>query len=416
MLTEAPTGGPPAQYQRQLRLFLEEICCEICRFRHVEMDRVPPDAVQVSREVDLGLPGCFADMLVEPRGLAPYFVEVKCGYAADLMVKHLARKYSTPSPVHPEVSRLILVVDTHRYSDWEGYASQIRERIRPDLTLEVWDEARLIQLIQGCFGVTLSEITVGSLRELRHAIDSAKWRYAFNGRWADSPLRSSLLWHFGFWRLSQLHQKRGLTPEQILPPGRYRGVIVLLADLASFSSYVRDTRDDEVVRTALTTFYSNSRYAIMNCGGMMCQFVGDEVVALFGVPDGEDGHARRALDCARALVQVGSSVANKWQREIDRVQSAGGVHIGMAMGDVEAVSLRPFCQTHIGVVGDAINVAARLMAQASPSELVASNTYFQLLADEDQRQFEERDPIDAKNVGRIKAWRLQIPSSWSPSG
>jgi class 3 adenylate cyclase len=399
---------PQAQYMRQLRLFLEEICCEICRFRHVEDDKVPPDAVQVSREVDLGTQGAFADILVEPRGLPPYVVEVKYGYPVDRMVQHLARKYSAQSPVVGGISRLVLVVDTKLVPDWDRRAAQLRELIAPALSLEVWDEQRLLELIHTCFGVQMPAISVEALQELRLTIDDAKWRYAFDGRWDDSPLKSSLLWHFGFWRLRQLNQLRGLTPDEILPPGLYRGAIVLLADLASFSSYVRDTRDDEVVRTALTTFYSNSRYAIMNSGGMMCHFVGDEVVALFGVPGADDGYAQRALDCARALVQIGNSVANKWQREIDRVQHSGGVHIGMALGDVEVVSLRPFCRTHIGVIGDSINMAARLMAHAEAGELVASNTYFQSLGEGQQRAFEELEPIDARNIGRIKAWKLRV--------
>ncbi|HEY3356260.1 MAG TPA: adenylate/guanylate cyclase domain-containing protein [Polyangia bacterium] len=404
------------QFLRQLRLFLEEICCEICRFRHVELEKVPPDAVQVSREVDLGLPGSFADIVVEAAGLSPYIVEVKYGYPADRMIQHLTRKYAATAPGLPGARKLVLVVDSARLPEWPAMEAQLRAAITPALALEVWDERRLLDLIHECFGIQMPAITVDGLRELRFAIDDAKWRFAFGDEWRDSPLKTPLLWHFGFWRLRQLHQEHGLRPDQILPPGRYQGAVVLLADLSAFSSYVRDTRDDEVVRTALTTFYSNSRYAIMNAGGMMCQFVGDEVVALFGVPAADDSNARRALDCARALVQIGSSVANKWQREIDRVQARGGVHIGMAMGDVEAVSLRPFCTQNIGVIGDAINMAARLTACAAAGEVVASNTYFQMLPDGEQARFEEIEPVDARNLGLIKSWKLRVASSWSARG
>ena len=86
------------------------------------------------------------------------------------------------------------------------------------------------------------------------------------------------------------------------------------------------------------------------------------------------------------------------------------------MGDVEMVSLRPFCRTHIGAIGDSINMAARLMACASPSELVAANTFYQILSEREQSGFTELDPVDAKNIGRIKAWKLRVPSSWSPRG
>lgn len=93
------------------------------------------------------------------------------------------------------------------------------------------------------------------------------------------------------------------------------------------------------------------------------------------------------------------------------MQHSGGVHIGMALGDVEVVSLRPFCRTHIGVIGDSINMAARLMGCAEAGELVAFNTYFQSLAEGSQRVFEELEPIDAKNIGRIKAWKLRVSAN-----
>jgi len=143
---------------------------------------------------------------------------------------------------------------------------------------------------------------------------------------------------------------------------------VILADLSYFSSFVRDTRDDEIMRGALTSFYSNSRYAIINSGGMMGQFVGDEVLALFGVPEPEDNVTLRALECARSLLQIGNSVSNRWQRQLDRVQPAGGVHLGIAMGDIHVVLYRPFSQTHIGVVGDAVNLSARLLPRPSPTK------------------------------------------------
>jgi adenylate cyclase len=214
----------------------------------------------------------------------------------------------------------------------------------------------------------------------------------------------------------QLHKRHGFAPEQILPPRRFRNAVVLLADMSSFSSFVRDTRDDEVMRNALTTFYSSSRYAVINTGGMMTQFVGDEVMALFGVPDVQDGYVQRALECARALLHIGSSVSNRWQREIDRVQPAGGVHIGIAMGDIQSVPYRPFCRSHIGVVGDAVNMAARLLAQAETDEIVVSNTFFQTLPGRAQARFEELEPLEAKNIGLIKAWKLALRSSYSTRG
>jgi len=308
------------------------------------------------------------------------------------------------------------VVDREGRADWRQLETRLRKVTHRGLGLELWDEARLRELIFACFGVSLGPMTSEGLSELRQAIDDIKWRWAFGERHVENPLKTSLLWHFGYSRLLQLHKLHKLAPEEILPPRRLRNAVVLLADLSSFSSFVRDTRDDEVMRNALTTFYSNSRYAVINTGGMMSQFVGDEVLALFGVPDVQDGYAKRALDCARALLHIGSSVSNRWQREIDRVQPSGGVHIGMAMGDIQSVLFRPFSRSHVGIVGDAVNLAARLLAQAATNEIVVSNAYFQTLPDREQASFQEMEPLEAKNVGLIKCWKLEQQSSYSTRG
>jgi len=403
-------------FLRQLRLFLEELCCEIARFEVVGHHDLGAEEVTVAREVDLGVPGAFADVVVRAPGRAPFFIEVKYGYATDRMVEHFVRKYREPSPAVPGADRVIVVVDREGRADWRQLETRLRKVTHRGLGLELWDEARLRELIFACFGVSLGPMTSEGLSELRQAIDDIKWRWAFGERHVENPLKTSLLWHFGYSRLLQLHKLHKLAPEEILPPRRLRNAVVLLADLSSFSSFVRDTRDDEVMRNALTTFYSNSRYAVINTGGMMSQFVGDEVLALFGVPDVQDGYAKRALDCARALLHIGSSVSNRWQREIDRVQPSGGVHIGMAMGDIQSVLFRPFSRSHVGIVGDAVNLAARLLAQAATNEIVVSNAYFQTLPDREQASFQEMEPLEAKNVGLIKCWKLEQQSSYSTRG
>jgi class 3 adenylate cyclase len=251
---------------------------------------------------------------------------------------------------------------------------------------------------------------------VRNAIDRAKGLHAFGGDspegYEHDPLKEELLWHFGFWRLRQLRDRHGLGPREILVPGIYRNVVVVLADLCSFSSFMRDTPDAEITRENLTTFYSMARDQIINRGGMLYQFVGDEVIGIFGIPESDDDAPSQALAVARSLLSVGASVAHHWQRHIDRVQPSGGVHIGMAQGDVQIVSLRPFSRTHMGALGDCINVAARLMGNAGPGEIVATNSLYRRFSSADRESFAEIPAAEAKNVGRISAWKARIGVGW----
>lgn len=395
----------------QLRLLLEEVCCDLCRFEHVSKDGCCPEGVQIDREFYLGAPGAFADIRVKPPDRQAYFVEVKYGYSFDTLLRHLRRKYGPQTSGSTLTSKVVLVIDSAE----TALVAELARFVHPTLELEVWDEAHLLALIRERFGLDLPAITAESLVDLRQAIDAAKGFHAFGGesveQYVHDPLKAELLWHFGFWRLRQLRARGRRTPREILPPGTYRGAAVLIADLCSFSSYVRDTPNSEILRECLTSFYSKTRYQIINNGGMLYQFVGDQVVGLFGIPEGGDAYVARIIATAQALVAIGESVSNHWQRRIDRVQTSGGLHVGIAIGDLQLVSMRPFSRTHMGVIGDCINVAARLMASVGQSEIAVSNSFYQRLSEEDQGIFLEAEPIEAKNLGRIKFWRLPREAS-----
>jgi serine/threonine protein kinase/class 3 adenylate cyclase len=408
---------PPAEarpqrseaYLSQLRLVVEDLSCDLCRFEHVLQDHVAPESVRIDREYDLGVAGAFADIRVAVPGQAPYFVEVKYGYSRHRLVQSLRRKFGSDTPANREAAKVVLVLDCAGRPDWPQLESELTRCLRPHLKLEIWDEERLIALLRQRFGITIGSITEDDLLDVRQTIDRAKGWYAFGGsslaEYDNDPLRSQLLWHFGFWRLRQLRESQGVGPRDILPPGLYRGVAVLVADFCAFADYVHDTREEEVIRDCLTSFYSKARYQILNRGGMLCQFVGDEVFALFGIPDRRPGYLQDALETAQALLSTGLSVSNHWQRHIDRAQSAAGLHIGMALGDVQIVGQRPFSRTHVGAIGDPIHVATMLVAQAEPSEIAVSNSFYEALGEEARVGFQEIESVNAHKGRRIKAWK-----------
>jgi adenylate cyclase len=341
-------------------------------------------------------------------------VEVKFGYSDDLLVRRLARKYKSHGTSASTASKVVLVIDRANHRDWDRVLEELSSSIGGGIVFEVWDEERLRALLAERFGVTIAHITPAALLDVRQAIDRAKGFHAFGGPSLDEyehePLKAELLWHFGFWRLQHLRSAGRRTPGDILPPGSYRGVAVLLADLCSFSSYVRDTADHDIVRESLTSFYSKARYQIINSGGMLYQFVGDEVIGLFGIPDQPTDFSDAVLDTAHALCRIGESVSQHWQRRIDRVQSAGGVHVGIALGEIQVVSLRPFSRLHVGAIGDCINVASRLLELAKPGEVVLSNAFHQALSEASQARCQETAPVEARHVGHIKAWTLAGPA------
>ena len=388
----------------ELRLFLQGICCDYLLFRHLD-EGVPPEAIRIRQEVALSV-GAFADIEVRA-GQAPlYFVEVDTGYSRERLLESIRRKYRTLVPASDGAARVVVVTDGDVLGDRSVLESLLREALRPGLALEIWDERHLRRLLGERFGVALDALGEDDLLALRNAVDHAKGVHAFGEGFQNDPLEAALLWHIAFWRVRRLREAGRTQPRSILPPGLCRDVVVLMADLCSYSSYVRDTRDEAVSRRSLTAFASRTRHRIVNDGGMLYQFLGDSVVGLFGVPDASPGYLEQAVACARGLVDIGASVATEWQRQIDQIQPAAGVHVSITLGDLQVLSLRPLSRTHMGVIGDSINLAHRLNSVAGCDEIVVSNTFYQRLPDTLRAEFQELPPVEAKNIGRIRAWKF----------
>ena len=425
---------------QELRLFLEELCCDLCRFRHMQDEHLPPEALRIEREYALATGGPYADVHVSPlpgcAGPTPYFIEIKFGVADDELLGRLRLKYGRSLPGHPPANRLIVVLDLQNRSDAPGLLRAIREAVVPSLSVEFWDESRLLAEVNSLFGVHAPAIDEDHLLDMRDAIQRQMAHYAFGppegsassvsgcgsgpllARAPAPPLdavKEQLLWRFAFWRIRQIRQASGLSPREILPPGTYSGVAVVIADLCSFSSYVRDTPEDPIVRDSLTSFYSKARYEVVNRGGMVENFVGDQILALFGVPDRCPGYIEHALQAAQALLSVGEAVSDYWQRQIDRQQPSSGMHIGVAYGDLQIVALRPSCRANSTAIADVINVAARLMNMAGPGEVLVANSFYKQLSTPTRAALQPIAPQDARNVGRLRAWRLPAAQPAPPA-
>jgi len=107
---------------------------------------------------------------------------------------------------------------------------------------------------------------------------------------------------------------------------------------------------------------------VMTHEGIVDKFIGDAVMAVFGAPTALDGHARKAVECAQAMIARQDELNARWATEGHPPFGVGiGVNTGKAMaGAVGGAKLE------YTVVGDAVNVAQRLNSLAGPREIVAS--------------------------------------------
>jgi hypothetical protein len=193
---------------KEMQLFIDTICLDLLRFEHSADSEVSPEQVVITQEVYLGSPGAFADMRVCAPGVAPYFVEVKCGSSRDYLLRTIIRKYGRNAQIQPGVSKLLLVISVELAHDWSEIESELKGQLHPVLMLEVWDEQTLLTLLRGRFQVEATSLGIENVDEVRSAIDHAKGQYAFGTEFRKDPVHETLLWHSSFWLLHELRTRQ----------------------------------------------------------------------------------------------------------------------------------------------------------------------------------------------------------------
>jgi adenylate cyclase len=144
-------------------------------------------------------------------------------------------------------------------------------------------------------------------------------------------------------------------------------VSVVFTDIRGFTA-LSERHDLGLIRTLLNEHLAAMSDIVLQSAGTVDKFLGDSVMAIFGAPRALPDHARRAVECAAAMVRRQDELNALWA-------AAGHPEFGMGIG----VNTGPAMAGSVGgtkleytVTGDAVNVAQRLNALAGPREIVAS--------------------------------------------
>jgi class 3 adenylate cyclase len=138
-------------------------------------------------------------------------------------------------------------------------------------------------------------------------------------------------------------------------------VTVLFCDLAG-STAIGDRTDPEALRALMSRYYEAARAVLERHGGTVEKFVGDAVMAVFGIPAATEDDALRAV---RAAVELREAV-----HELG-LEARIGVNTGeVVAGEGDTL-----------VTGDAVNVTARLEQAAAPGEILLGGDTVRLVRD-----------------------------------
>jgi class 3 adenylate cyclase/tetratricopeptide (TPR) repeat protein len=183
--------------------------------------------------------------------------------------------------------------------------------------------------------------------------------------------------------------------------GERRQATVLFADLSGYTA-MGEYLDPEELDDLVARITARAAQIVERHGGIVNQFRGDEVFALFGLPAAHDDDPVRAVRAARALHAMVRSISPEVE---ERTGSPLRFHSSVSSGLI-ITSGRDSRDGAIGVTGDAVNTGSRLAALARPDEILLSPDARSQV--EDFFETSPLDPIALKGKSEpVTAYRVE---------
>ncbi|MFC1848437.1 CHASE2 domain-containing protein [Chloroflexota bacterium] len=194
-----------------------------------------------------------------------------------------------------------------------------------------------------------------------------------------------------------------LDTDEIKPGGQQQEVTVAFADIRGFTNMSEEMQPEALVRV-LNLYLSIAIDAVIKQGGIVNKFAGDSVLAIWNAPVLCEEHA---LMATKAAIDIQRSIEELQQRETDLPKVNFG--IGISTGKVVAGNMGSENRLEYSVVGDAVNIAARLTSAAEGGKVWVSCDTYELIKDhvaatplEPLTVKGKREPIKAYEVLNIQ--------------
>ena len=148
---------------------------------------------------------------------------------------------------------------------------------------------------------------------------------------------------------------------------------VMFTDIRGFTAFSEKTSPEQVV-AVLNNHFTIATEIIIKHGGHLDKFIGDAVLAVFGVLLEYDDHAERAVRAAVDLQQA------LHKERTEQNQNSTGIHIGIGInsGEVIAGNIGSQQRMEYTVIGDTVNIASRLTEIAGSDEIILSESTYRL--------------------------------------
>src|SRR5436190_602348 len=156
--------------------------------------------------------------------------------------------------------------------------------------------------------------------------------------------------------------------EKETPEDERKLVTIVFADISGFTA-LSEKKDPEEVRSLINACFDRLVPVVQKYEGTIDKFIGDEIMALFGAPVAHEDDPERALRAALEMMEAISCFNKEHHTEL-------GLHIGVNTGPVVTGAIGSQQRREYSVMGDAVNLAARLQDASANGEIyVGPNTH-----------------------------------------
>src|SRR5712692_2917397 len=189
---------------------------------------------------------------------------------------------------------------------------------------------------------------------------------------------------------SAIVEKILANPDQVHLGGENQLATILFADIRGFTRMSEKMEPQEVVEL-LNEFFTEMTDLIFENGGTLDKYLGDGVVAVFGAPIAKPDDALRSVKTAVEMQCALERLNNVWMARGQRPLRMG---IGVNTGQVTAGNIGSTRRMDYTVIGDSVNVAARLCAHAAGGQILISESTFRGL--DGSYPYKKLEPIRVK--------------------
>lgn len=184
--------------------------------------------------------------------------------------------------------------------------------------------------------------------------------------------------------------------------GEVREAVVVFCDIRGFTAMTDGMAPAEVIRLLNEHMTAMTR-VIYDHGGVVDKFVGDLVMGVFGAPVAKVDDLSRAAACAKGMILARGALNAELEDSVE-------IGVGLAAGEIVSGLMGSADRLNYTVLGDRVNLAARLCSLAEAGEVLVDGLTAEELGD--QVSMEPRGTLEMKGFREaVAVWSLEIDQS-----